>query len=228
MRRSDPLDNPIWASLRSRHRELAQGEGEVLRYPSDYLAFLSVPRAGIDATDALERLVAVGESVVIAGVAPAVPSDWKLESQGQMAQMICRQRIDVVDGPDMIVLGEAHRDDVLALVALVYPHYFRQRTMELGRYLGIYRQGRLAAIAGERLGTQDCIEISAICTHPDFTGRGYARRLTAWLVNDVLQHGRLPFLHVSHANTRARRLYAGIGFDTRRDLGLWSLSRAGG
>jgi predicted GNAT family acetyltransferase len=125
----------------------------------------------------------------------------------------------------MIPLTDAHRADVLALTALVYPHYFRSRTIELGRYFGIYQQGRLAAMAGERLGMDGHQEISAICTHPDFNGRGYARRLTAMLSNDNLVRGRTPFLHVSHDNVRAMRMYERIGYRRRRDIGFWSLRR---
>lgn len=77
-------------------------------------------------------------------------------------------------------------------------------------------------------GTDSARELSAICTHPDFAGRGYARRLTAMLTNDTLRQGRLPFLHVSYENPRAMRLYEQIGFRLRRDIPFWSLSRVGG
>ena len=97
--------------------------------------------------------------------------------------------------------------------------------MELGRYFGIYQDGRLAAMIGERLATDAYQEMSAICTHPDFNGRGYARRLTALLTNDVLARGRTPFLHVSHANRRAKHLYEQLGYSLRRDIGFWSLRR---
>ena len=79
---------------------------------------------------------------------------------------------------------------------------------------------------GERLGTNGLVEMSAICTHPDYTGRGYARRLTAWLTNDTLAQGRTPFLHVSHANTRAKALYETMGYQLRTDIGFWALQRA--
>jgi predicted GNAT family acetyltransferase len=131
----------------------------------------------------------------------------------------------VIDGPEVIALSEAHRLDVLALTTLVYPHFFRPRTMELGRYFGIYQQGQLAAIIGERLGMDAYQEISAVCTHPDFVGRGYARRLLALLSNDNLERGRMPFLHVSHRNQRAKSLYEQIGYRHRRDMELWSLRR---
>jgi predicted GNAT family acetyltransferase len=98
--------------------------------------------------------------------------------------------------------------------------------MELGRYFGIYQDDRLAAIIGERLGMDAYQEISAVCTHPDFNGRGYARRLLALLSNDNLERGRTPFLHVSHQNQRAKQLYEQAGYHLRRDIEFWSLSRA--
>jgi GNAT superfamily N-acetyltransferase len=176
--------------------------------------------------DAIDALVGADESVYLLGVAPALPHGWVLDAFAPLAQMICPAPIAVVDGPAVIGLTEAHRADVLALTALVYPHYFRPRTMELGRYFGIYQDGRLAAMIGERLGTDAQQEISAVCTHPDFNGRGYARRLIALLSNDNLERGRLPFLHVSHQNHRAKQLYEQLGYSHRRDIGFWSLSRA--
>ena len=206
------LDNPFWSSLRSRHRDIAQVAGDVARFPAEFAPFLGVAHAGVDADDALEALVAPGESVYLLGVAPRVPDGWRLEAFADLAQMVCTSALDVVDGPDIIALSEAHRADVLALTALVYPHYFRPRTMDMGRYFGIYQDGRLAAMIGERLGTDAYQEMSAICTHPDFNGRGYARRLTAMLSNDTLHRGRTPYLHVSHENTRAKQLYEQLGY----------------
>jgi predicted GNAT family acetyltransferase len=98
--------------------------------------------------------------------------------------------------------------------------------MELGRYFGIYQEGRLAAMIGERLGMDGYQEISAVCTHPDYNGRGYARQLLAWLSNDTLDHGRMPFLHVSHENQRAKHLYEQNGYHLRRDIPFWSLHRS--
>ncbi len=195
------------------------------RYPPDFAPFLGVASVNTEVTDALRTLIAPGETVYLLGIAPSAPPDWRLEPFRPLAQMICEQPLEVIDGPETIELSQAHRDDVLALTALVYPHYFRARTMEMGRYFGIYQEGRLAAMAGERLGTDGFQEISAICTHPDFNGRGYARRLTAMLSNDNLQRGRIPFLHVSRENPRALHLYEQLGYRHRRDIGFWSISR---
>ncbi|MCI4569316.1 GNAT family N-acetyltransferase [Lysobacter sp. CFH 32150] len=223
---SSALDNPFWSSLRSRHRDIALVAGDVARYPAEFAPFLGMARADVDATDALASLVAPGESVYLLGIAPAVvPDGWQLEAFADLAQMICTAPIEITDGPEIIALTEAHRADVLALTALVYPHYFRPRTMDMGRYFGIYQNGRLAAMIGERLGTDTHQEMSAICTHPDFNGRGYARRLTAMLTNDTFSRGRIPFLHVSHENLRAKQLYEQLGYVHRRDIGFWSLRR---
>jgi ribosomal protein S18 acetylase RimI-like enzyme len=226
------LDNPFWASLDSRHRSIARRNGDAARFPVEYAPFLGVVDAAADADDALHTLVAPGESVYLLGVVPAVPQGWRLEAYRPLAQMIRETPIAVDDGAGavddgagIVRLTESHRADVLALTALVYPHYFRERTMELGRYFGICVDGRLAAMAGERLATDTYQEVSAICTHPDFIGRGYAHRLTAMLTNDILADGRIPYLHVSYENPRAKALYERMGYRLRRDIPFWSLTR---
>jgi ribosomal protein S18 acetylase RimI-like enzyme len=222
------LDNPFWASLRSVHRDLALRIGDVARFPAEFAPFLGVANAKVEADDALATLIAADETVYLIGPAPHVSNRWSLKSYAPLAQMVRDTPIPEIDGPEIIELGVAHRADVLALTTLVYPHYFRPRTMELGRYFGIYQDGRLAAIAGERMGTPTAREMSAICTHPDFLGRGYARRLTAMLTNDTLARGALPFLHVSHENTRAKAMYLQMGYRIRKDVPFWSLRRATG
>ena len=204
---------------------MARGVGDAARFPAEVAPFLGVARANADVADAIEALVAPDETVYLLGIAPQMPSGWSLRSYALLAQMTCTAPIEVIDGPEAFELSDAHRTDVLELTALVYPHYFRPRTMDMGRYFGIYREGRLAAMIGERLGTDTQIEISAICTHPDFNGHGYARRLIALLTNDNLARGRAPFLHVSHENARALRLYERIGYAHRPGIGFWSLRR---
>jgi ribosomal protein S18 acetylase RimI-like enzyme len=220
------LDNPFWASLHTRHRRLALDAGKVARYPPEFAPFLGVAEAGADVEAGLASLVAPDETVLLLGVAPRLSADWRLESLGELAQMVCGGCIEIPGGPEIVPLGDAQHADALALTALVYPHYFRPRTMELGRYFGMYVDGRLAAMIGERLGTETHTEMSAICTHPDFEGLGYASRLTAFLTNDTLERGQTPFLHVSLANLRAKALYERLGYRLRRRIPFWSLRRA--
>ncbi|HTD28353.1 MAG TPA: GNAT family N-acetyltransferase [Xanthomonadaceae bacterium] len=222
------LDNPIWESLVSRHHLLAQRRGDVVRYPAAVAPFLAVASAGMNIGEALESLVPPDDTVYLLGSTPSLPKGWSLRGPTMLAQMICPIRMVEVDGPQIIELCETHRADVLALTALVYPHYFRPRTMEMGRYFGIYCDGRLAAMIGERMGTDDFQEISAVCTDPHYNGRGYARRLLAWLSNDILERGRTPFLHVSKENVRALKLYEQGGYVRRPDIAFWSLRRGEG
>lgn len=220
------IDNPIWSSLLGKHRAFVQGRNDVVRYPAQIASFVGVAHADVDAGGVLMELIASGESVYLLGIAPRVPASLRLQAFRPLAQMICTAPMVVEAGPEIVAMTDAHRADVLALTALVYPHYFREHTMMLGRYYGIYVDGRLAAMVGERLATESFQEVSAICTHPDFNGRGYARRLTAMLTNDILASGRTPFLHVSHENLRAKAMYERIGYRIRRDLPFWSLQRA--
>jgi ribosomal protein S18 acetylase RimI-like enzyme len=224
---TDELDNPFWSALATRHRALALHAGTVARYPAGYAPFVAVAAADAAADADLEGLLEPGENVYFLGVLPHLPPRWSVHAYRPLAQMVCDRPLEVPDGPPWQPLGEAQRADVLALTALVYPHYFRPRTMELGRYFGIYEDGRLAAMIGERLATPTQQEVSAVCTHPDFNGRGYARRLLALLSNDLLERGMRPFLHVSHENTRAESLYERMGYRVRRDIGFWSVRRAG-
>jgi GNAT superfamily N-acetyltransferase len=220
------LDNPIWESLASRHRSLALGEGGVARYPAEVAPFLGVSADDIDAVAAIESLVPPGDIALLLGPVPRASHGWELKHLARLAQMVCAARMQEVEGPGIVELSEPHHADVLALTALVYPHYFRPRTTDLGRYFGIYQEGRLAAMIGERMGMQDYTEISAVCTHPDCSGHGYARRLLAWLSNDNLGRGCTPFLHVSQQNQRAMQLYERNGYRTRREIAFWSLHRA--
>jgi GNAT superfamily N-acetyltransferase len=221
-----PLDNPFFSALDSLHAGIALRAGEVLRYPAEFAPFLGIPHADVALGGPLDSLVPAGESVLMLGVAPStLPDGWALERFADLAQLTCDRELEVIDGPGIVELDERHHADVLALTALVYPHYFRPRTMALGRYFGMYVDGRLAAMIGERLGTHDAREMSAICTHPDFLGRGLARRLTAFLTNRTLQEGEQPFLHVAYANARAKALYERMGYRLRRDIPFFALRR---
>ena len=220
------LDNPLWSSLSTLHRSFARGGGDVLRYPAAVAPFLAV-RAAASRIDAeLAALVAPDETVFLIGPRPGVPASWRTGDLGTILQMVCPAPPPVPAGAPIVALGPEHHPAILALTALVYPHYFRPRTTELGRYFGIFDGGTLAAMIGERMGMPGYREISAVCTHPAFAGRGLARRLLALLTTDIAAGGATPFLHVSPGNTRAVELYEQNGYRTRVALGFASLRRA--
>jgi ribosomal protein S18 acetylase RimI-like enzyme len=225
MTMNHPLDNPVWESLASHHGALARKTAHAARYSSDTAPFVAVDVADARAAEQLAGLVDVGESVLFVGLAPPLSSIWSTEPVVPIAQMTCASRLLVNDGPEITELSSAEVADMLSLTALVYPHYFRPRTIQMGRYLGIYAGETLAAMAGERMRFDGHQEISAVCTHPDYTGRGYAQRLMAVLTNDILDSGRVPFLHVSHQNGRAKGLYERLGYRFRTDIPLLAATR---
>jgi ribosomal protein S18 acetylase RimI-like enzyme len=226
--KSHPLDNPVWHSLTSQHAPLAVMNGHAGRYPADVAPFVAVDSDDSQAADQLRRLVDIGESVYLVGLAPPLTSGWRVQQQTTVAQMVCRARIDRGTGPQMMPLLQVHRADMLALTALVFPGFFRARTPEMGRYLGIYAGATLAAMAGERMSMDGYQEISAVCTHPDFLGRGFAAQLVAAISNASIDRGLTSFLHVSHENVRAKSLYERMGFVDRAAVPLWSLQRVAG
>lgn len=217
------LDNPVWSSLTTLHAAFALGRADVRRYRADVAPFLAVAEAGAPVD---ESLVPAGDTALLIGPRPAVPAGWQVEDFGVIVQMVCEQPAAVPDGPDVVELtSAAQRADILALTALVYPHYFRPRTPELGRYFGIYAGGRLAAMAGERMGFPGYREISAVCTHSDFVGRGLARRVLTALGGDIARSGATAFLHVAPTNMRAIALYEQNGYRRRTPIAFAALRR---
>lgn len=222
---SHPLDNPVWSSLTTSHGDFALRTAHAARYPADVAPFAAVDAFDAEAAHQLWTLLAPGETVLFVGPSPAFGIGWRVEPLEDIAQMTCAERLPVRDGPPVLALDESHVVDVLELTARVYPHYFRPRTVDMGRYFGIYDGETLAAVTGERMRFDGHVELSAICTNPAHTGRGYAQRLVALLTNEILDRGDVPFLHVSHRNARAKALYEHLGFRWRADVALMSATR---
>ena len=221
-----PLDNPVWSSLTTHHASLARAAGRARRYPADVAPFAGISPGDDEALADVEHLVDRNELVIFVGAAPELGAGWRVEQSVRIAQLVRDERLEVPDGPPVIeVASERQIADLLTLTALVYPHYFRPRTIAMGRYFAIYDGDRLAAMAGERMHCEGHREISAVCTHPDYLGRGYARRLIALLTNAILDRGEQPFLHFSHENTRAKALYERLGFVFRTDIPLLVATR---
>jgi ribosomal protein S18 acetylase RimI-like enzyme len=224
----EDLDNPVWSSLSGEHAPLGRRTPHAARYRAEVAPFVGIDASAASAGEELTELVSPRESVLFVGPSTDMPaSAWRIEPFESIAQMINESQLVSVDGPVITELCAAHTADVLDLTARVYPHYFRPRTMTMGRYLGIYDGAKLAAMAGERMRFGRYVELSTICTDPGFTGRGYAQHLVNRLVADVRRADRIPFLHVSHRNVRAKALYEHLGFKIRADIPLVAAHRLG-
>lgn len=222
------LDNPIWAALGTRQAHFAVGGGAARRFPADMGPFLAIEAAGPEAVAAMGRLAAPGEVLNLAGVVPDAPEGWAVEVDAAVAQMVCERRAGAeVDHGEVVALGEGDVPAMLALTGLVYPGYFRRRTIAMGTYLGVRREGALVAMAGQRFCLDGYREISGVCTHPTARGQGLASRLVGRLVEATFAEGLVPFLHVDAANAGARAAYEKLGFVVRRDLRLLRVRRLG-
>ncbi len=152
------------------------------------------------------------------GWSGSVPTGWQVNSESTMFIMPWEATIPANDeAPDAIQLGQEHAAQTLELATLTHPGPFGPRNIELGEYFGYFEGERLVAMAGERLCAGAFHEISGVCTHPDFQGRGFARRLMIKLIRRQMQRNEIPFLRVRRDNSSARRLYQRMGFRDYRE-----------
>ncbi|MFI0091989.1 GNAT family N-acetyltransferase [Streptomyces bobili] len=210
------LDNPALASLTGPHARFAERRGRVLRYPVDVSPWLAVP----DDPDAgdwadLASLAGPGGEVPLPGFPGEVPAGWEITQRIEGVQFV-DEGLAAAPDTEAVRLGPADVPEMLALVARTQPGPFERRTIELGTYLGIRRDGTLVAMAGERLHPPGWTEISAVCTDSAVRGQGLATRLILAVAHGIRERGETPFLHTSAANTGAIRLYESLGFGLRR------------
>ena len=143
---------------------------------------------------------------------------------GEGVQLVA-DSLDARPDDEAVTLGPADVPDMLSLAERTKPGPFLPRTIELGTYLGIRRDGELVAMAGERLRPPGWTEVSAVCTDPAWRGHGFASRLTRAVAAGIIARGDTPFLHAIAANVTAIRLYKDLGFTNRRDIQILSLRR---
>jgi ribosomal protein S18 acetylase RimI-like enzyme len=251
---SDLLANPIWHSLSTRHAQLAEGNPLAKRYPRDIGPLSAIPEQSPETWEALKGLFSPvdrppGEQspgdqsrgdqspgdlspgdqcgLFLTGPAKLVPG-LTLTVQFQLEQMLCESAsaAAAADGFDIQELGEDDVPEMLELTRLAEPGPFRNRTIQLGGYRGIREGGRLVAMAGRRTAVPGYREISAVCTHPDYRGKGYAAALVSAVGEGIVGMGERPYLHVRQDNLGAIRLYRRLGYEVIRTFYCAVVGRA--
>jgi len=207
------LDNVIWHTLTGYHAAYASGVGDARRYASGFSPMLGFADPARPRLDELAPYCTPGEHLYCGGWSGSAPTGWRIEEESTMFQMVWQGDSPDVNGELALVrLGPVHAPLALELATLTRPGPFGLRTPELGEYFGCFDGTRLIAMAGERLYAGTFHEISGVCTHPDFQGRGLARRLMTHLIRRQMQRGETPFLHVMRDNAGAHQLYQRMGF----------------
>ncbi len=226
-----PLDNVIWQALTTRHAQFAEGFDEARRFVREVGPLGAFREHGARGYASLAGLVGPGGTIGLFLDHPYEdePSElragWSFVVGAPLLQMIAdngiapRVRLESGEAerdPELVELGTPHSAEMIELTALTKPGPFSTRTHELGTYLGIRREGRLVAMAGERLKVHGHTEVSAVCTHPEHTGKGYAGILMTEVMTRIRDRGEIPFLHVRRDNERAIEVYKRLGFRERK------------
>lgn len=221
-----PLDRPVWSSLTTRQAQFAVGDARALRYQADVSPFAAARDESPESLAALAGLIPPGGAVVVLmdhAVTP--PAGTAIEKSFPIVRMAAHTLIGGAEGEGLQLLTGTDAPEMLALATLTEPGPFLPRTHELGAFWGIKENGRLVAMAGERMRPEGFTEVSGVCTHPDARGRGYARKLSAWVAHQIAARGETPFLHSFTTNTNALRLYRSLGFTPWRDVTAVMLRR---
>jgi ribosomal protein S18 acetylase RimI-like enzyme len=221
------LYNPVFHALSTGDSHFAQGTNTVKYFDSEVSPFVGFPDDYTKGFEELHTVLPEGRRILYAIPDPiAAPKGWEIKAQISGTQFLYPQNTEpqqpaFVPAP----LNTSHVDEMIALTALTKPGPFDQRTIEFGHYHGIFADGKLVAMTGQRLHPEPFTEISAVCTHPDYLGRSYAAALLQHQLQIILSQGKQPFLHVRGNNERAIALYERLGFKQNRPMHFYFMKR---
>jgi GNAT superfamily N-acetyltransferase len=216
------LDNPVWYSLSETHREFAIDYKYIKFYDPAYCPF-GGSLQNVNVAAPIAEYAKLTDSFFVVGEKPGVHDPVQFRNELVCNQMVIEHRPAIVIKENIVKLAHEHAQDLSQIVNLVQPGYFKSKTSWLGDYYGIFKDGKLVAVTGERMKMNEYTEVSAVVTHPDHTGQGYAGQLVTHTLHSIFDQNRKPYLHVAETNTGAVRLYEKLGFVTRRKISFWNL-----
>lgn len=220
-RDSHKLDNPVWYSLSETHGKFAIDYNGIKFYDPEYCSFGGADK--VYAAEAIGDYAQLTKNFFIVGENPNLPTGLKLNKEVVCLQMVIEQPVDIPVANEIVLLTPQHTEALYELVNLVQPGYFMRKTALMGNYYGIFENGALIAVTGERMQMDALVEVSAVITHPDHTGKGYAKQLLTYAVNSIFKKNKIPYLHVVKNNAGAIKLYEKLGFVTRREISFWNI-----
>lgn len=213
------LDRPIWSALTTSQKHLAEGGPRALRYPVDMTPFADMIDMSEESFAALGDVMSPSQVAALFTTEPVdVPANFKVVLSETGEQMIGSPADSPLRDAKIVTLGAADVPAMMALTELTKPGPFAARTHELGTFLGIRAGGELVAMTGERMKPGKFTEMTAVCVHPDYRGRGYAQALLAAVARQIEARDEIPFLHVFTNNKSATALYQRQGMRIRRRL----------
>jgi ribosomal protein S18 acetylase RimI-like enzyme len=216
-----PLDNVIWHALTTRQTSFAESFLDARRFSRDVTSLGGFIEPSDHGYESLAGLLGQGGTTALFLEKPyEARVGFTLVASAPLLQMVCengRAHDEPGTGilPPIVELGAENSPEMVELATLTKPGPFASRTHELGTYVGIRHEGKLVAMSGERLKVPGFTEVSAVCTHPDHTGKSYARILMLEVMRRIRQRGEIPLLHVRQDNARAIELYKRLGFRKR-------------
>ena len=207
------LDNIVWHTLSGPHAVYSLGDHRVRRYARGFPPVVAFADPATPDFHVLERYVAPGERVYCDGWSGRAPAGWQVTSENILLTMLHENPVALpASSYDAVLLECRSALAALELADLTRPGPFTLRTLELGEYFGIFEGARLIAMAGSKRCAGGFSEVTGVCTHPDFTGRGLARRLVGKVLRNLHRRGERPFLRVMQDSQGAVRLYHRLGF----------------
>ena len=219
MKSQETLSNMIWRAFAGSQKHLTAGTEHVRRFASGYSPLLAFAEPSSADFAQIAPFCESGERFYCGEWTGAEPAGWKIELDTTMCPMLWNGSPPSADESLSVVrLRSEHVPQAMELTTLTRPGPFGERTIELGEWYGVFEDGLLIAMAGERLQDGPLREISGICTRPEFQGRGLARRMTELMIRRLLARGETPFLHVAAKNVRAVELYKKMGFVVTREV----------
>ena len=220
-----PLDRPVWNALTTRQRALAVGDARAWRYRPEINLFAAA--ADPDDVEAVAALLPDEGAIGLVEASETLPIPGaRVLKQAAVNQMVAERSPGVAEGFAPLVLGDADAAEMLALATMTEPGPFFAETHRMGHFIGVRENGRLVAMAGQRMRVPGFTEVSGVCTHPDHRGRGYAGKLMRVLIDRIASEGNAAFLHVYPDNAGAIALYETLGFRFRAALTFTVLTRA--